>query len=111
MGWSMKLTSKNSYLKLSLILVLIVIAASASGNLLVVYAGGPERDYDERYEDIPGTNECWYDGYADGQDHPFNHDRNEECKDKGNQYYRAFIEGCKSVEGNTEETCEIATDN
>lgn len=88
-----------------------MIAASASGNLLVVYAGGPERDYDERYEDIPGTNECWYDGYADGQDHPFNHDRNEECKDKGNQYYRAFIEGCKSVEGNTEETCEIATDN
>jgi hypothetical protein len=76
-----------------------------------VYAGGPERDYDEAYEDIPGANECWYDGYADGQDNPFNHDRNEECKDKGNQYYRAFIHGCKSVEGNTEDTCETATDN
>jgi hypothetical protein len=111
MGWSMKLTSKNSYLKLSLIIVLIVIAASVSGNLLVEYAGGPERDYDERCEDIPGANECWYDGYADGQGHPFNHVRYEDCKDKGNQYYRAFIEGCQSVEGNTEETCETAIDN
>jgi hypothetical protein len=54
----------------------------------------PERDYDERYEDIPGAPECWHDGYTDGQDHPFNHDRNEECKDNGNQYYRAFIHGC-----------------
>ena len=46
----MKSTSKNSYLKLSLVIVLIVITVSVSGNLLVVYAGGPERDYDERYE-------------------------------------------------------------
>lgn len=54
---------------------------------------------------IPGAPECWYDGYADGQDHPFNQDKNEECKDKGNQYYRALIHGCLSVEGNTEEVC------
>jgi glycerol uptake facilitator-like aquaporin len=25
---------------------------------------------------------CWFDGYADGRDNPFNHDRNEECIDK-----------------------------
>ena len=105
------MTSKNGSLKLSLLLILIAIAASVSENLLAVYAGGPKRDYDERYEDIPGANECWYDGYADGQDHPFNHDRYEDCKDKGNQYYCAFIHGCKSVEGNTEDTCESATDN
>jgi hypothetical protein len=30
-------------------------------------------------EDIPGAPECCFDGYADGQDRPFNHDRNEEC--------------------------------
>ena len=29
------------------------------------------------------ANECWYDGYTDGKDHPFDHDRNRECKDKG----------------------------
>lgn len=76
-----------------------------------VFAGGSERDYDEAYEDIPGANECWFDGYADGQDHPFNQDRYEGCKDKGNQYYRAFIHGCLSVDGNTQEICESATDN
>jgi len=73
---------------------------------LVVHAGGLERDYDERYKDVQGAPECWYNSYADGQDHPFNHDRNEECKDKSNQYYRAFIHGCLSVEGNTNEVCE-----
>lgn len=44
-------------------------------------------------------------GHDDGQDHPFDHDRNEECKDKENQYFRAFIKGCKDA-GNTEEICE-----
>jgi hypothetical protein len=75
-----------------------------------VYAGGPEWDCDDRYDQIPDACNCWHDGYIDGQDHPFDHDRNEECKDKGNQYYEAFIQGCKSVEGNTEEICETATD-
>ena len=70
------------------------------------YGSGAARDYDEAYEDVQGANECWYDGYADGQNEPFNEDRNEECKDKGNQYYRAFIQGCMDVEGNTDETCE-----
>ena len=49
-----------------------------------VYAGGPEREYDERYEDVLSANECRYDGYADGKDHPFDHDRNRECNDKRN---------------------------
>jgi len=75
-----------------------------------VYAGGPEWDYDERFEDIPGAPECWHDGYIDGRDNPFDYDRSEECRDKGNQYYRAFIHGCKSVEGNTEDTCVNTTD-
>lgn len=74
-----------------------------------VYASGAARDYDEAYEDVPGAPECWYDGYEDGQNNPFNEDRNEECKDKGNQYYRAFIHGCKAA-NNSEETCERFTD-
>lgn len=106
----MKLTSNTGNLKLLPMLLIIVIGAAVSAHLSVVHAGGSERDYDERYKNIPGAPECWYDGYADGQDHLFNHDRNEECKDKGNQYYRAFIHGCLSVEGNTKEVCESATD-
>ena len=38
-------------------------------------------------KNVPGANECRYDGYADGKDHPFDHDRNRECKDKGNHDY------------------------
>jgi hypothetical protein len=76
-----------------------------------VFATGAARDYDEAYEDVPGAPECWYDGYEDGQNNGFNQDRNEECgSDKGDQYYRAFIHGCKSVEGNTEDICEAFTD-
>lgn len=74
------------------------------------YAGGAAFDHDEAYEDIPGANECWYDGYEDGQNNPFSQDRNEECEDKGNQYYRAFLHGCESVEGNSKDSCEKATD-
>ena len=56
-----------------------------ANNINNVYAGGPERDYDERYEDVPDANECWYDGHTDGKDHPFDDDRNRECKDKGDR--------------------------
>ena len=76
-----------------------------------VYASGPEYDYDEKYENVPGAPECWYDGYADGKNNPFNHDRNDECDNEGmgNQYYRAFIHGCVASD-NSKETCEDFTD-
>lgn len=92
------------------IIIFLVVISMLTGSIHFVYAGGPEWDYDERYEDIPGAPECWHDGYLDGGDNPFDHDRNEECRDKGNQYYRAFIHGCMSVEGNTEDICVSATD-
>lgn len=92
------------------ITIAIVTAVFALG-IQNVNAGGPRMDWDERYEDIPGAPECWIDGWDDGQNGSFDHDRNRECEDKGNQYYRAFIHGCKVVEGNTEEVCENATDS
>lgn len=55
-----------------------------------------------------GAPECQVDGFDDGQNNPFDHDRNKECEDKGNQSYRAFIVGCKEA-GNTEEVCEAFT--
>lgn len=75
--------------KVKIFLILLVVAFSGvpiplANNINNVYSGGPERDYDERYEDVPSANECWYDGYADGKDHPIDHDRNRECKDKWN---------------------------
>jgi hypothetical protein len=74
-----------------------------------LFAGGPRMDWDERYENIPGAPQCWIDGFDDGQNGPFNHNRNEECVDKGNQYYRAFLVGCEDA-GNTKDICESATD-
>lgn len=85
---------------------IIAILAAIGMQGTYVYSTRLEHDYDERYEDILGAPEWWYDGYKDGQDHPFSHDRNEEYKEKGNQYYRAFIHGCMSIEGITRDACE-----
>lgn len=94
-----------------IIVIVFLFAIIMISSVPFVYAGGgPEWDYDERFEDIPGAPECWHDGYIDRRDNPFDYDRNEECRDKGNQYYRAFIHGCKSVEGNTEGICVSTTD-
>lgn len=38
---------------------------------------------------------------------PFNQYTYDEC---GDDYYKGFIEGCTSVQGNTKELCESATD-
>jgi hypothetical protein len=53
------------------------------------------------------TASCKNDGYADGQDNPFSQELYEMC---GDTYYDSFIEGCMSVEGNTRDECEQATD-
>jgi hypothetical protein len=65
----------------------------------------------------PSTIEaCYNNGYRQGQDDPFdggNYDSCERFRDDNNgknPYYEGFIDGCKSVEGNTEEICESATD-
>jgi hypothetical protein len=73
-------------------------------------------DYDGNFFPEEGTKEfndikeCVDDGYEDGRNEPFNTDRHEECDVFGylevNPYYDAFINGCVSVEGNTQEICE-----
>lgn len=51
-----------------------------------------------------------------GQDDPFdrgNYDPCERFRDEyngKNPYYEGFVDGCRSVEGNTEKICESATD-
>lgn len=54
----------------------------------IAYASGPEWDCDEDFIDIPGACQCWHDGYTTDK---FNQSRNNECVDKGNQYYAGFI--------------------
>ncbi|MGH9985627.1 MAG: hypothetical protein ACRD8W_16915 [Nitrososphaeraceae archaeon] len=54
------------------------------------------------------TASCENDGFYDGKNNPFSQELYEMC---GDTYHNAFIEGCMSVEGNTEEICENVTDN
>lgn len=58
---------------------------------------------------------CYDVGYRDGRDSGFDMEvYNDNCGStenaEDNQYYQGFIEGCMSVEGNTERVCEQATD-
>jgi hypothetical protein len=50
---------------------------------------------------------CYERGIIDGEDHPFNQITYDNCRD---QYYQGFIEGCISVDGNSRDVCESATD-
>ena len=50
---------------------------------------------------------CEGDGLETGQNGEFSQGLYEMC---GEIYYDAFIEGCMSVEGNTRDVCESATD-
>ena len=50
---------------------------------------------------------CHDKGYIDGQNHPFSQGTFDRC---GNDYYQGFLQGCMSVEGNSKDTCESATD-
>jgi hypothetical protein len=53
------------------------------------------------------TASCEGDGLYDGKNNPFSQELYDMC---GDTYYDAFIEGCMSVEGNTRDVCESATD-
>lgn len=83
-----------------------------------VYAGGPRGDWFGEYADVPGAVQCWYDGYDDGQENPFDQDRHKECifdeigfkeEDRHKPYYKAFIIGCVYAD-NDKEICERFTD-
>ena len=50
---------------------------------------------------------CYEREIIDGEDHPFNQRTYDNC---GVQYYQGFIEGCMSVDGNSSDVCESATD-
>ena len=50
---------------------------------------------------------CEGDGLYDGKNNPFSQKLFEMC---GDTYYDAFIRGCMSVEGNSRDDCEQATD-
>jgi hypothetical protein len=61
-----------------------------------------------------GWNDSCYDsGYRDGQNGPFSEGAYDHCGDQAGgdkAYYDGFIDGCMSLEGNTIDVYESATD-
>ena len=53
------------------------------------------------------TASCENDGLDDGKNNPFSQGLYDMC---GDTYYDSYIKGCMSIEGNTQEICESATD-
>jgi hypothetical protein len=81
-------------------------AGSANNNL--ANAGGDKRSYGDHDDKRSyGDGNCYKKGVSDGKDNPFNSRTFEKC---GHDYYKGFIKGCTSVEGNTKDVCESATD-
>ena len=54
-----------------------------------------------------GEVSCYDRGFVDGEDHPFNQGTFDKC---GDDYYQGFLAGCISVNGNSADDCESATD-
>ncbi len=88
-------------------------AGSVNNNLANAVEDKNGGDYDDKrsdgdYDDKrSGDGNCYKKGVSDGKDNPFNSETHEEC---GRDYYKGFIKGCLSVEGNTKDACESATD-
>jgi hypothetical protein len=62
-----------------------------------------------------GGDKCFDEGFEDGKNNPFSQDKYDECGGSqgagNNAYYNGFVAGCLSVEGNTADICESATDS
>lgn len=68
---------------------------------------------DELAED-EWNDSCRDAGYDDGRNRPFSLGTYDHCGEEeggDDAYYNGFIEGCMSVEGNTRDVCESATDS
>ncbi|MDN5868702.1 MAG: hypothetical protein L0H55_15065 [Candidatus Nitrosocosmicus sp.] len=50
---------------------------------------------------------CYERGLIDGEDNPFSQSTYAKCSD---DYYQGFLQGCTSVDGNSRDICESATD-
>jgi hypothetical protein len=85
--------------------LLVAIFTSAISALPIVFASTGV---------LENAQDCYDAGYEDGRDSPFDGGANDICRqftdDQGNPYYSGFIFGCMSVEGNTMDVCESATD-
>ena len=78
-----------------------------------VFATSNESDAGDDGNNGDWNESCKDSGYDDGQNHAFQVGTYDHCGDESGgdrAYYDGFIDGCMSVEGNTRDVCESATD-
>jgi hypothetical protein len=88
----------------------VVLMLTISVNSPTVFATSDEIYSNNDQDDYSG--EYYKSGYNDGQNGPFSQGTYNHCGE-GNgdeDYYNGFVDGCMSVEGNTRDVCESATD-
>ena len=93
--------SNNVMKQLSIAAVAVAILMGTALTTTSVYAGTYWKD------------SCRAAGYDDGQNGPFSQGTRDHCGEEeggDDAYYKGFIDGCKSVESNTRDVCESATD-
>lgn len=77
------------------------------------FATTDEGGYDDGSDNEEWSHGCYDSGYKAGQNGPFSQDTYDHCGDEiggDDAYYLGFIDSCMSVEGNTRDVCESATD-
>lgn len=88
-------TNRYFMIKILLIMLLPLLLTSTTGAISTVNANSDN------------SVSCYERGVIDGEDHPFNQRTHGNC---GDEYYQGFLYGCMSVEGNSKNICESATD-
>ena len=89
------------------LLILVVLTIGLPTTTMSAYASNDDDDNNDKFNDPSG---CYQAGYDDGRTGPFDSEvYNDNCTGEG-RYLDGFIDGCMSVEGNTRDVCESATD-
>lgn len=65
-------------------------------------------DIDHESLEEENRRNCYDDGFQDGENsNSFNDDRDHACSEYGSAYESGFKAGCESIEGNTDDSCEL----
>jgi hypothetical protein len=73
---------------------LFLVLMSTTISVYQAYAGGPRLDSSDLDPPIPGSHECWVDGFDAGFAGKYDKNRADECVDKADEYNGAWKYGC-----------------
>jgi hypothetical protein len=93
--------------------VIVLLLVLTSITVPIMMASATEQNNENSDNNGSSEGGCYNVGYDDGQNESFSEDAfQDNCGplNSDNRYYQGFIDGCMSIEGNTREVCESATD-